>query len=103
MCPITFANEMRAGVERGDLAFTASADMEMVIRKYEQGFISAFDDIKRPRAISFEWLGWSDNEVRVLISACSYAVEHCKFPHGRVTIFVTRNPISLEMRKTLRG
>jgi hypothetical protein len=107
MCPITFANEMRAGVERGDLAFTASADMEMVIKKYEQGFISAFDNINpssaMQRAITYDWLGWSDNEVRVLISACYYAVEHCKFPHGRVSIYVARNPISPEMRKTLQA
>lgn len=101
VCPVTFADEMRAGVASGDLGFTAQADMEMVIEKYRKGFISAFDDTLGLNIITYQDLSWGDEELEVLVQACRYASAHCQFPAGEITINIHANPISEGMRNTL--
>lgn len=98
MSPKRFGDEMRRSVRSGDLAFTASADMEMVIQQYERGFVRAFDTYRQlsrggidtEGIITYMGLGWGDDVVPSLIEAFEYAQTHCTFSDGGLQVMCAR-------------
>ena len=105
--PARFAEEMRLRVASGALAFTAGADMELVIAQYTAGFVSAFDDMGSNDSVvsvGFANLGWGDKEGAVALDALRYAAAHCTFPLGPLPIHVAHgNHFSDDMRSRLPG
>jgi len=89
--PAVFAEQMRRRVASGALTFTAQADMDFVIGQYETGFVSIMSRVAESdecvRSLSFQNLGWGDDESAVLREALRYAATHCDFPHGAVKVY----------------
>ena len=76
LSPIAFASEMKKRVEAGQLKFTATADMEVVIEQYRVGFVKA---IEEHAGMVFLWhLGWGDIEGAALLEAVQYAAANCQ-------------------------
>lgn len=78
--PDRVAEEMRANVESGGLAFTSNADMDFVIHLYERGFRRAFDTYVTTSGRHFieqKLLGWGDREARLIAEALRYVQAKC--------------------------
>merc|ERR1740130_1403526 len=80
--------------------------MEFVIGQYEAGFVAAINRVaakKGPssRSLSFQDLGWGDDEAAELLLALRYAAAKCAFPEGAVQVYVQPNPVSEEAVATL--
>uniref|UniRef100_A0A7S4RJ34 Uncharacterized protein n=2 Tax=Alexandrium monilatum TaxID=311494 RepID=A0A7S4RJ34_9DINO len=107
--PGAFGEEVRAGVASGELAFTAQADQEFVIGQYEKGLVAAVNRIAAEkdqtyRALSFQNLGWGDQQAAKLLEFVSYAAAHCTFPHGPIAVKCEiGNHISKDMAAKLGG
>uniref|UniRef100_A0A7S1LZN2 Uncharacterized protein n=1 Tax=Alexandrium catenella TaxID=2925 RepID=A0A7S1LZN2_ALECA len=72
MTPPKFDAMLRAGVERGEIAFTAKADLDFVIAQYEKAFLSAFSHTK---TLMYQYLKWPDSHMLELAEALTYARE----------------------------
>ena len=107
IAPDAFGERMRARVASDELKFTANADMEFVIGKYEAGFVAAINRVAaepdlRTRSLIFVNLRWGDAKAAELRLALQYAAAKCAFPEGAVRVFVMAgNRISEEAIATL--
>jgi len=112
--PAVFGKTMRARVASGELKFTSSADMQLVIGQYEAGFVETLNSVAAEkeeafRCLSWMDLGWGDAEAVMVLEALRYAATRCCFPHGAVMLCIQDgNRISPKMEakfdndKTLR-
>jgi hypothetical protein len=88
MSPERVARELREGVEKGTIAFTAKGDVDVVGEMYRRGFVSAIDDYSYNRltervsnaVLHYVDLGWTDAEGEVIVEALAYARKHCSPP-----------------------
>ena len=83
MSPTRVAAELREGVRSGAIAFTAAADVDLVIGIYERGFRTAFETFNSSagdcngRVVFYQHLGWTDAETPTIAEAVRYIQEHC--------------------------
>lgn len=77
MSPERVERELREGVASGALAFTASADLDLVIGIYRRGFLEALESM-RGQEVCLHNCGWGDAEVAVLVEAFQYVARHLK-------------------------
>ena len=90
--PPVFGEFMRTGVASDEVQFTVKEDAGLVSRLYQEGFVKTVNRVvakESGRGLVFENLGWGDEEGAVLVEALRYAAEHCAFPRGAVTVFVS--------------
>ena len=107
LSPVTMAAHLRSAVASGTRAFTANADVELVIEQYARGFVKAFSYLKTQcpglNCSFYQGFNWDDEQGRTMLEAIKYAVRHGEFPKGCLDIdFVDRNNFSEEMKATLR-
>ena len=99
---------MRAcAVASGARAFTANADVELVIEQYARGFVKAFSNIKTQcpglLTLFYKHFNWGDEQGRTMLEAMKYVVQHGEFPKGCLDIgFINHNNFSEEMKATFR-
>ena len=99
------AEDLRGAVASGTRAFTANADVALVIGQYARGFVKAFSNYRTqcPGLNNlFYWgFNWDDEQGRTMLEAIKYAVQHGEFPDGRLAIgFMSGNSFSEEMKAT---
>ena len=99
------AEDLRSAVASCTRAFTANADVELVIEQYARGFVKAFSNLKTqcPGKPSLWYTGfnWGDEQGRTMLEAIKYVVQHGEFPDGRLVInFTDGNNFSEEMKAT---
>jgi len=90
MSPERVARELREGVEKGTIAFTAKGDVDVVSGMYQRGFVSAIDDFTynsetarvKTGTLHYTRLGWTDAEGEVIVEALAYARKHCLPSYG---------------------
>ena len=109
LSPDTMAEDLRSAVASGARAFTANADVALVIEQYARGFVKAFSNVRAqcPGLVClFYWgFNWGDEQGRTMLEAIKYAVQHGEFPDGLLRIDVfnrIRNDFSEEMKATFR-
>ena len=107
LSPDTMAEDLRSAVASGARAFTANADVALVIEQYVRGFVKAFSNYQTqcPGVCSlYYWnLNWDDEQGRTMLEAIKYAVQHGEFPDGWLEIRCTKgNNFSEEMKATFR-
>ena len=107
LSPDTMAEDLRSAVASGTRAFTANADVALVIEQYARGFVKAFSNLKTqcPGKPSLWYTGfnWGDEQGRTMLEAIKYAVQHGEFPGGRLRICcMDGNNFSEEMKATYR-
>uniref|UniRef100_A0A7S2IV51 Uncharacterized protein n=1 Tax=Alexandrium andersonii TaxID=327968 RepID=A0A7S2IV51_9DINO len=73
MTPECFGKVLRDGVAKGELAFTAKADVEVVTEQYSKAFEAAFSFVAE---LNYAALRWSDEQMKSLAQAITYAREH---------------------------
>jgi len=111
--PSRFGEELRAGVQAGRLAFTNNSDLELVIKLYGQGFLSAFNSFKLAIPESTRlgahsslytlhyWdLDWNDEQGLKLVDALRYANQHC-ICHGLTVHCFKGNNFTTETQRLL--
>ena len=99
------AEDLRSAVASGARAFTANADVALVIEQYARGFVKAFSNLKTqcPGLVTIFYKGfnWEDEQGRTMLEAIKYAVQHGEFPDGYLAINSTDgNNFSEEMKAT---
>ena len=99
------AEDLRSAVASGTRAFTANADVELVIEQYARGFVKAFSNLQTqcPGLVTLFYKGfnWGDEQGRTMLEAIKYAVQHGEFPDGKLFInFSGGNNFSEEMKAT---
>ena len=99
------AEDLRSAVASGARAFTANADVELVIEQYARGFVKAFSNLKTQcpglRTLFYNGFNWGDEQGRTMLEAIKYAVQHGEFPDGQLVIRSTSgNNFSEEMKAT---
>jgi len=73
MAPPDFAKLLDEGSQTRTITFTAGkADLDTVVNQYELAFEGAF---KKTERLVFMFLGWSDEEIKELARALTYAKE----------------------------
>jgi hypothetical protein len=90
--PPVFGEFMRTGVASDEVQFTVKEDAGLVSRLYQEGFVKSVNRVAAKEGggyLVFRELGWGDEEGAVLVEALRYAAEHCAFPRGAVTVFVS--------------
>lgn len=91
LTPDAFSEQLHAGVECGDLKFTAPADVDIVVEQYRRGFANvwgAFSELTQARQpVWFEYLGWTDADGALLLEALKYAAMHCTFVSGPLIVY----------------
>ena len=107
LSPDTMAEDLRSAVASGTRAFTANADVELVIEQYVRGFVKAFSNLKTqcPGLVTLFYtdFNWDDEQGRTMLEAIKYAVQHGEFPDGWLEIRCTKgNNFSEEMKATFR-
>ena len=102
LSPDTMAEDLRSAVASGARAFTANADVALVIEQYARGFVKAF--ISNGVAVGtlfYTDLNWGDEQGRTMLEAIKYVVQHGEFPDGHLRICCTEgNNFSEEMKAT---
>ena len=106
LSPDTMAEDLRSAVASGTRAFTANADVALVIEQYVRGFVKAFSNFRTqcPGLICLYYNGfnWGDEQGRTMLEAIKYVVQHGEFPDGRLRICcMDGNRFSEEMKATL--
>jgi len=101
------AEDLRSAVASGARAFTANADVALVIEQYARGFVKAFSNLQTqcPGLVNLFYSGfnWDDEQGRTMLEALKYAVQHGEFPDGYLAInFIKSNNFSEEMKATFR-
>lgn len=102
--PDRVAEEMRAKVGSGDIAFTSNADMDFVIHLYERGFIRAFESYVTTSGrdyIEQKLLGWGDEEARLIAEALRYVQAKCT-PEQTLTIDLRGNDWGAESGQAIK-
>ena len=99
------AEDLRSAVASCTRAFTANADVELVIEQYARGFVKAFSNLQTqcPGLVTLFYKGfnWGDEQGRTMLEAMKYAVQHGEFPDGELYIsFMHGNKFSEEMKAT---
>ena len=97
--------DLRGAVASGTRAFTANADVALVIEQYARGFVKAFSNVKTQcpslRTLFYKHFNWGDEQGRTMLEAIKYAVQHGEFPGGRLRICcMDGNNFSEEMEAT---
>ena len=105
LSPDTMAEDLRSAVGSGTRAFTANADVALVIEQYARGFVKAFSNLKTQCpglcTLWYEDFKWGDDQGRTMLEAIKYAVQHGEFPDGCLVISFTQgNNFSEEMKAT---
>ena len=84
------AAHLRSAVASGTRAFTANADVELVIEQYARGFVQAFSKVKTQcpgvSILFYKGFKWDDKQGRIMLEAMKYAVQHGEFPDGYLAI-----------------
>ena len=91
--PPVFGEFMRTGVASDEVQFTVKEDAGLVSRLYQEGFVKSVNRVAAKedenfRLLTFQNLGWGDEEGAVLVEALRYAAEHCAFPRSAVSVYV---------------
>ena len=99
------AEDLRSAVASGTRAFTANADVALVIEQYARGFVKAFSNVKTQcpslRTLFYKHFNWGDEQGRTMLEAMKYVVQHGEFPRGCLDIgFMNHNNFSDEMKAT---
>ena len=106
LSPDTMAEDLRSAVASGTRAFTANADVALVIGQYARGFVKAFSNLRTQcpglhGCLFYKGFNWDDEQGRTMLEAIKYVVQHGKFPDGRLAIgFMSGNSFSEEMKAT---
>ena len=106
LSPDTMAEDLRSAVASGARAFTANADVALVIEQYARGFVKAFiSNVQRQYpglgTLFYQDFNWGDEQGRTMLEAIKYVVQHGEFPDGRLVItFLESNNFSGEMKAT---
>ena len=100
------AEDLRSAVASGARAFTANADVALVIEQYARGFVKAISNVMTQcpglNTLYYKGFNWDDDQGRTMLEAMKYVVQHGEFPDGRLDIgFMSNNNISEEMKATL--
>ena len=103
----TMAEDLRSAVASGTRAFTANADVALVIEQYVRGFVKAFSNYQTQcpgMCTLYYWdLNWGDEQGRTMLEAIKYVVQHGEFPNGTLYIACTRgNKFSRKMKATFK-
>ena len=95
MAPPTFAHDLRARVNSGELSFTAESDLETVIDMYKRGFVQVFELYRDydPDGFfaAYAAQGWSEEEAKQVASALGYAAKVCKGTKSAVSLRLEGN------------
>ena len=107
LSPDTMAEDLRSAVASGARAFTANADVALVIEQYARGFVKAFSNLQTqcPGLVTlwYEGFNWDDEQGRTMLEALKYAVQHGEFPDGSLAICCMRgNKFSRKMKATFK-
>ena len=107
LSPDTMAEDLRSAVASGTRAFTANADVELVIGQYARGFVKAFSNLQTqcPGLINLFYMGfnWGDEQGRTMVEAIKYAVQRGEFPGRCLDIrCMDGNNFSEEMKATFK-
>ena len=99
------AEDLRSAVASCTRAFTANADVALVIEQYARGFVKAFSNLQTqcPGLVTLFYKGfnWGDEQGRTMLEAIKYAAQHGEFPDGYLVISSTNgNNFSEEMKAT---
>ena len=100
------AEDLRSAVASGARAFTANADVALVIEQYARGFVKAFSNLRAQcpglnGCLFYQRFNWGDEQGRTMLEAFKYAVQHGEFPDGYLAIHCTGgNNFSEEMKAT---
>ena len=105
LSPDTMAEDLRSAVASGTRAFTANADVALVIEQYARGFVKAFSYLKTQcpglNCSFYQGFNWDDEQGRTMLEALKYVVQHGEFPDGKLRIvFMRNNNFSEEMKAT---
>ena len=105
LSPDTMAEDLRGAVASGARAFTANADVALVIEQYARGFVKAFSNVKTqcPGLFTLYYMGfnWGDEQARTMLEGIKYVVQHGEFPDGKLDIDVmNQNNFSEVMKAT---
>ena len=105
LSPDTMAEDLRGAVASGTRAFTANADVALVIGQYARGFVKAFSNLQTrcpgTSDLFYTDLNWGDEQGRTMLEAMRYVVQHGEFPDGDHDInFMNDNNFSEEMKAT---
>ena len=84
LSPDTMAEDLRSAVASGARAFTANADVALVIEQYARGFVKAFPTSRRNACLNmlFYDCNWGDEQGRTMLEAIKYVVQHGEFLDG---------------------
>ena len=105
LSPDTMAEDLRSAVASGTRAFTANADVALVIGQYARGFVKAFSNYctqcPGSSSLFYEDLNWGDEQGRTMLEAIKYVLQHGEFPGGKLHISCrSGNNFSEEMKAT---
>ena len=105
LSPDTMAEDLRSAVASGARAFTANADVALVIEQYARGFVNAFSNFKAQcpglNTLYYWGFNWGDEQGRTMLEAIKYVVQHGEFPDGHLQIScMNGNNFSEEMKAT---
>ena len=105
LSPDTMAEDLRSAVASGARAFTANADVALVIEQYARGFVKAFSNFRAqcPGSVTLFYNGfnWDDEQGRTMLEAIKYVLQHGEFPGGKLHISCrSGNNFSEEMKAT---
>ena len=71
LSPDTMAEDLRSAVASGIRAFTANADVALVIEQYARGFVKAFSNLKTQcpglRTLFYNGFNWGDEQGRTCL------------------------------------
>ena len=108
LSPDTMAEDLRGAVASGTRAFTANADVALVIGQYARGFVKAFSNLRTQcpglhGCLFYKGFNWDDEQGRTMLEAIKYVVQHGEFPDGQLFIenFSGGNNFSEEMKATI--
>ena len=81
LAPTAFAKLLKERCEAGDLSFSNAADVDLVTRMYQEGFVRLFERYRDfdPDGFfaAFAAMDWGEAEALQIAAALSYAVKHC--------------------------
>ena len=103
--PELVARELREGVLDSTIAFTAAADVDVVVGLYQRGFVKAFETFRQTGGdqIYYAGLGWGSEEAPILAEALKYAHEHCKATDKPPLLRLDGNKFTPEDKKMLKA
>ena len=108
LSPDTMAEDLRSAVASGTRAFTANADVALVIGQYARGFVKAFSNLRTQcpglhGCLFYKGFNWDDEQGRTMLEAIKYVVQHGEFPDGQLALHIhcmDGNKFSRKMKAT---